>query len=295
MINTFRDAEGPRSLGSSIIELPKVGESQGEPCQRPSFDERRQLRTNLAGALRTPRQQVERTPIVANGKVCLAGSIAGLKLQLLVTALGRDRQGALSDLDGLTVLACDVPQSRRNVREHSSQSGAIAELGCYNFGFAHDSQGVVVAPERNQRDAQIEPHIDSLSQGVGCHGQPLQRLKRLLQKVDRCSIRRSSDLSLRGETKILCALVPRLGADRVTREALSLFARLIQLASLQRLEGAPMQGSSLLVQKARVRDFVCQRVLEAVLELGKQARLVEEFRGLQMHETPPQIAFALLK
>src|SRR5262245_47504717 len=112
MINAFRDAEGPQSLRSRIIEAPKARKRQGKPRPRPSFDERRQLRTGVACVLCTPPQQVKRLAIVADGKVCLAGAIDCLELQLAVAALLGDRQGALSDLDGLTVLACNIPQSR---------------------------------------------------------------------------------------------------------------------------------------------------------------------------------------
>ena len=99
--------------------------------------------------------------------MCLPGSIQGLDLQRPVTALGRDVERTLSNLDRSTVLAGDVPQSRRNVREDPSQPRAIAEPGRQDFGFPHDGQDIVIASERNQRNAQLEPRVDGLCERFG--------------------------------------------------------------------------------------------------------------------------------
>ena len=64
-----------------------------------------------------------------------------------------------------------------------------------------------------------------------------------------------------------------------------------QAVGIQTLEGAddrPVQRLSALRQEAPVGDVVGQGVLEHVLELGKQARLVHELRSLQAPETPPE-------
>jgi len=185
-------------------------------------------------ALRAPRQQVKRAAIVGDGKVGLSGAVLSLDLQLSVIALDRDRERTLSDLYGLMVLTGNVPQARTDICEDSSQARAIAEPGRQGFGFAHDRQDIVVTPKRYERDTKVESRVDGLRECLRRLGQPLQCLKRLMKKLDRGSIRRSSDHSLCGQSKVFGALVPRFGADRVTGETLSFLARLVGLSTLQR-------------------------------------------------------------
>src|SRR5262245_41151662 len=63
---------------------------------------------------------------------------------------------------------------------------------------------------------------------------------------------------------------------------------LIEAVGIQPLDGGddlPVQGAPLPIEQAAVRHLVGQRVLERVLHLGKQTRLVEELRGLKVSET----------
>ena len=83
----------------------------------------------------------------------------GPRSQLSVAALGRDVERALPNFDCQTVLTSDVPQSGRDVRKDSPQPRAIAEPCRQNFGFAHDGQDIVIAPERNQRSTQVSARI----------------------------------------------------------------------------------------------------------------------------------------
>ena len=57
----------------------------------------------LTGALRAPRKEVKGLTEVTDGEVGLAGPVLGLAFELLITTLDRDREGTLSDLDGLKV------------------------------------------------------------------------------------------------------------------------------------------------------------------------------------------------
>ena len=78
------------------------------------------------------------------------------------------------------MLASDVPQSSRDISEDSSQPRTIAEPGRQGFGLAHDPKDVVIAPERNQSDAQVESRVDGSRKRFGRLRCPLERLKRLL-------------------------------------------------------------------------------------------------------------------
>ena len=50
-----------------------------------------------------------------------------------------------------------------------------------------------------------------------------------------------------------------------------------------------MQRTPAILQKASVSDFMGERVLESVFEIGKQTCLVNKFRRLKMTEFPPEI------
>ena len=82
------------------------------------------------------------------------------------------------------VLTGNVPQARTDVCEDSSQACAIAEPGRQGLGFAHDRQDIVVTPERYERDAEVESCVDRLRECLWRLGQPLQCLKRLMEKLD---------------------------------------------------------------------------------------------------------------
>ena len=85
---------------------------------------------------------------------------------------------------------------------------------------------------------------------------------------------------MRGLPKVSDRLVPRLGPERVTSEVLDLFARLVGLPALQRFEDSQVQSHPPLLQEARESNFVRQSVLEGVLELREELRLVEELGRL---------------
>ena len=114
----------------------------------------------LPCGLGAPRKEVKGLREVADGEVRLAGAVLGLALELSIATLGRDREGAPSDLDGLKVLAGDVPEPRADIGKDSSQASRIAEPGRQAFGLAHDSQRVVVSPEWYEREPQLEAYVD---------------------------------------------------------------------------------------------------------------------------------------
>jgi hypothetical protein len=53
---------------------------------------------------------------------------------------------------------------------------------------------------------------------------------------------------------------------------------------LESLDDAGMEGAPPLLEQRLVGDLLGERMLEGILVLGEEARLVEELRGLQMGE-----------
>ncbi len=63
-----------------------------------------------------------------------------------------------------------------------------------------------------------------------------------------------------------------------------LFSEAILMEHLDRLDDPRVQLAATLVEEPAIRHLMSQRVLERVLDVGEEARLVQEFRGLQVRE-----------
>ena len=142
----------------------------------------------LTRTLLTSRKEVEGLAEVADGEIGLTGAVLALELELAIATRGRDREGAPSDLDGLKVLAGDVPEPRADIGKDSPQASRISEPGRQVFGFAHDGQSVMVSPEWDEREPQLESCVDGLREGLRGLGQPFECLQRLPDQPGRCAV-----------------------------------------------------------------------------------------------------------
>jgi len=100
----------------------------------------------------------------------LSRTVLDLALKLLIATLDRDCQGTLSDLDGLKVLAGNVPEPRADIGQDPAQTSAIAESGRQVFGFAHDSENILVSTEWYEGNPQLESYIDGLRERIRGRG-----------------------------------------------------------------------------------------------------------------------------
>ncbi len=78
----------------------------------------------------------------------------------------------------------------------------------------------------------------------------------------------------------------------MVREPLDLLAEAIAMEHLDRVHETCVKIATPLLQEASVRDLVRERVLERVLEIREQPRLVEQLGGLQVGEPAPQLFFS---
>src|SRR5262245_14622825 len=77
----------------------------------------------------------------------------------------------------------------------------------------------------------------------------------------------------------------------MVREPLDLLAETVAMERLDRVHESRVQVATPLLQEAAVRDLVGERMLERVLQIRKQTRLVQELGRLQMREPAPKILF----
>src|SRR5262249_31401324 len=89
-------------------------------------------------------------------------------------------------------------------------------------------------------------------------------------------------------------LVPNLTLDSVMGAPLDLGAQGIWGEPLERLEDSPVQLATSILRKAFIRDLVGERVLEGVLEVWRDSRLVKKLHRLKLVEAAPQGIVALI-
>ena len=125
--------------------------------------------------------------------------------------------------------------------------------------------------------------------------QPPERVERLLEAGGRLAVGRAQEDLGAGLAQVAHRLVPDLALPRVVRQPLHVLDEAI---GVQALDGGRHRGVKIapaLPQEARVGHVVGQRVLEGVLQIREELRLVEELRLLQMREPPPQGLLRLLR
>jgi hypothetical protein len=91
-------------------------------------------------------------------------------------------------------------------------------------------------------------------------------------------VRRARDRFRPGLAQIRHRLVPHLAPEGVVAEALDLVGHPVGGEPLQRLEDPDVERPPLVAEQALVRHVVGQGMLEGVLHVREQARLVEKFR-----------------
>jgi hypothetical protein len=148
--------------------------------------------------------------------------------------------------------------------------------------------------QRMQGIAQLKPEIDGLRTRVSALGEMLQGRQRLLQvrhclSVGRACTRLDTRLSAIGQ-----GLLPHLTPECMVRETFNVFAAPLGIEHFQRLHDPRVEAAPPLVREIPVGDLLGEGMLESVLDLGKEAGLIEELSGLQVSEAVPDLLLRLL-
>jgi hypothetical protein len=145
----------------------------------------------------------------------------------------------------------------------------------------------------DQRRSESDPDVERACQRR-CRRRKLRRERqRGLEKTDGLAIGGTRDGLRPGLAQILDRLVGEAGPDRVVGENIDLLLQAVGVQSLDRLDEGGVQRAAPFLEQASVGDVVGQCVLERVLEIGKQASLVEELGRLELGECPLQIMSAM--
>src|SRR5215468_8509419 len=149
-----------------LLETSQIRQRQSEPAVSPGGEEDGRPGGLVSILLHASREQLEGLAEISDGEVRLTGPIPRLELELSIAGVGRDRHGSLPDLDGLSMLASNVPESRADVCKDPAQAGGIAESDGQTFRLSHDPQNVLVSSERGEGDPQLESRVYGLLESV---------------------------------------------------------------------------------------------------------------------------------
>ena len=112
----------------------------------------------------------------------------------------------------------------------------------------------------------------------------MQRGERLLEEGHRLPVGRPGQSLRTRLLQVRDRLLPHLAAESMVSHALDLLAQPIAVQRFDRLHDPGMERAPAVLQHAAVRDLVGQRVLEGVLEIREEARLVQELGRLEVSE-----------
>jgi hypothetical protein len=174
---------------------------------------------------------------------------------------------------------CTDPGSPAVVVQPLSESCGLALVLQHPLGFTE------LAEHRSHLYADIE----GLLQSGSALRQRLEDAQRLLEPAPgvrgcgTCSCLES------GLSEIVHSLLPQLSPEGMMGKPLDLFAEAIRVERLDRVDDPRVKFPTTLLDQPTVRDVLGERVLEGVLEVRKQLRLVEEFGGLQVVEPAPKL------
>ena len=172
---------------------------------------------------------------------------------------------------------------RHERADPASPAVVVQPLG-EGLGLAQALQRPPDFTELAQHRPQLEADLEGLLQRGLALRQRLEDAQRLLEPDPGVRERRPRGRLESGLPEIVHRLLPQLAPDGVMGEPLDLLAEAIPVERLDRLDDPRVKLAAPLLQQAAVRDLVRERVLEGVLEVRKQPRLVEELGGLQAVE-----------
>ena len=158
-----------------------------------------------------------------------------------------------------------------------SQRRRVAQLAGEGLGFLLQLHQPFDLPQERQRHTEVEPHIDGSPQSLRARGEPGEQLEPLLilsraLRDGPAGARLATRLS-----KVVHGFLPDLPPHGMMSQEIGVLGGQIRLESLDSLDHRRMQSRLPVVDQAPIGDVVSERVLERVLEFGKDARFVEEF------------------
>jgi hypothetical protein len=119
-------------------------------------------------------------------------------------------------------------------------------------------------------------------------GHWIERSERPLEAGDGFRVRRAAGGLDAGLMPVGRRLGPELAAQRVASQHLHLLGQPGRVKALDAQDDGAMQSAAPILHEAAVGHVVRQRVLERVLLVREQRRLVDQLRGLEVRQAEPE-------
>ena len=148
--------------------------------------------------------------------------------------------------------------------------------------------------ELGQNRPQLETDLEALFQRGLVRRQRFEDRQRLLVAGPGVPQRRPSGRLVAGPPEIVRCLLVHVATGGMMGKPFHVLIKAVRIELLHRLENAGVERATTIPEEACVSDLMSQRVLEGVLELGEEPRLVEELRRLQPCERRAKTVLRLL-
>ena len=289
-LHRLGDRDGFAPAGDAVGKAAELRETPGE---RRALVDRRQLRQAEAVAPvvadegDVAREQLRRTLVFAAVVERLAEVRGGGHAQARVVERFRQLQGAGARPPRSGRVAHAQAEMAGRVERALAEPAAVAAPLRETLGLAQVLGQARELAEGQQRRAQVEAQVDRLLGALLAFRQAAERRQRALQDVGGLAVGGAAQGLDTRLPEIDDGAVPQAADEGVMREPLDQLQLAVRIDLLHGLEDPLVQGAPLLGQEQVVRDLPHERVGERVLGLAAGGALVEEFRGLQPRQPPP--------
>src|SRR5262252_7064598 len=244
------------------------------PTQVVQNQVRRQCSENLSTQLDGLRQF---TAIVV--KLYQAG--CSIELEIQIPTLLASFHCATSGHQGFFEIA-RLPIVPGQERPDTSLPALVVQALRDAFSLSQVLEQLAVLTQLEQYPPQLETNVDGRLEGRAVIGQRSQKVQCLLERDASVVERRASRRLESRLVQIIDSLVPHITPDCVMGEPLDLLAKAILVEPLECLDDARVQRPPTVLQQSPVGHLVGQRVLEGVLQIGKQRSLAQELCHLEL-------------
>ena len=251
----------------------------------------------MAEALAAPRpvegrhglpEAVDRPTIVALGLIGYAKELVRQRVQDALPAGRGKGEGALGGGDGLVIRAPDVEMEGQKDETCPSRRGSSRAAARASASRRAARIRSRVAETGRSAERRASRRSMACSQCGALLRQMRQGAERLLEIPHGLAVGRLRHGLLSRLSAVRQGLVPHLPPQGMVRQAFDLLGQPVPSERLEGLDDPGVQHPPPLLEEPAVGHLVREGVLEGVLALGKEARLVEELGRLEVCQTPMQ-------
>src|SRR5262249_53802550 len=149
-------------------------------------------------------------------------------------------------------------------------------------------QHTPIVTNRSERRVESKPQIDGLLACVALLRQMMQGAERLLKGLYGLAVGRPRHGLLPGLPEVRQGLVPHFAAQGLVGQAFGLLGPPVPSERFEGRDDAGMQRPPSLLEQTTVGHLMGQGMLEGVLTLGKETRLIEKLGRLEVRHAAMQ-------